>query len=133
MGSSIGSDECRVKKVIEFAETKFKGSYELLKDAPIKQIRHKLNVQCREAMRYKHLMRTQPKQIWEMIGDSGKSALQVMEQILLEENKAMHEEVEFSVRITRQMELPIELAGSSSLHLSCLIVRTIPRGVGKQR
>ena len=48
-----------------------------------------------------------------MIGDSGKSALQIMEKILLEENKAMYEKDDFSVRITRQMELPIELAGPS--------------------
>ena len=64
-------------------------------------------------MRYKHLIRTQPKHTWETSGESGKSALQIMELILLEENKAMYEKDNFSERISWQTEFPIELAGSS--------------------
>ena len=48
-----------------------------------------------------------------MIGDCRKSALQIMEKILLDENKVLYEKEDFSARVAQQMELPIELAGSS--------------------
>ena len=58
-------------------------------------------------------MRTQPRSIWELIGDRVKSPHQIMEEILLHENQELYEKDDFSTRMSRQMELPIELAGSS--------------------
>ena len=113
MGSPVGTDDFRAESVIDFAETKFKDFYDLLENAPTKQIRHKLNEKCGGSKRYKHLMRTQPKEIWEQVGKSGKSAVQIMQNIIMKEKTKMHEKSEFPDRIIKQMELPIDLAGSS--------------------
>ena len=64
-------------------------------------------------MRSKHLMRTQPRNIWETVGSDGQSPLQIIEEVLLQKNVELYEKREFSNRVPRQLELPIEMAGSS--------------------
>jgi hypothetical protein len=114
MGAPVGSDERRAAAILVYVKTAFKKFYDLSRDTPSKQIRLRLHHMCGATKKLNHLLRTQPRRIWNVVREDGLSTMNVVDQIMTEEFQDLLEAgpKDFNKRVSDQLEMNLECGGT---------------------